>query len=70
MYQAFHMREQKASCAQSTGQHPATPSPKQGMCNIPQALLTALKLREGKIKWLTDRDHSLTGYESISLPMS
>jgi len=30
----------------------------------PQALLTALKLREGKNKWLTNRDHSPARQES------
>jgi len=43
------MSEQKASGGQSTSGHPATTlPPRWDLCDIPQAFLAALKLREGK----------------------
>jgi len=38
--------------------NPPTTAPRWDRCDSPQAPLAALKLREGKNKWLTSRDHS------------
>ena len=42
---------------------PTPPAPPWDLCDIPQALLAALKLREEKSKWLTHRAHSPARHE-------